>query len=121
MKLFVYGTLMQGFGLHPTLERIDANRRGRGRIDAEMYAAGIPHVIQGDGTVHGEVYDVNEENLGPIDAIESGYKRTETECQMENGDTVTVEYYQSRWSEDELTRTCEFVESGDFRDHVNQQ
>lgn len=71
--VFVYGTLKKGFSNH---ERF---LKGKEKIsDAvlhgyNMYSLGrFPGIVVGKGNVYGEVYEVNQETLRRLDALE-GY------------------------------------------------
>ncbi len=68
--VFVYGTLKRGQGNHHWLEGAvflgEASLTG-----AVLHDLGpFPMAIEGDGTVHGEVYGVNEAGLARLDRLE---------------------------------------------------
>ncbi|HHZ87972.1 MAG TPA: gamma-glutamylcyclotransferase [Chromatiaceae bacterium] len=71
--VFVYGTLLKGFGNHHLLE--DSEFVGDHETDPEysMYSNGsYPMVIRGSGVIYGEVYRVNDSTLVSLDTLE-GY------------------------------------------------
>lgn len=77
-KLFVYGTLKQGFSRHSVLD--GAAFLGEYDLDhATMYDLGaFPMVMasfNSDDMVRGELYEVDDEHLAVCDAIETGYDR----------------------------------------------
>ena len=88
-KLFVYGTLKQGFNNHKYLLS-EASFLGREYLEGNftMIEMGMfPGVIAGgEGTgVYGEVYAVTEKELEACDGLEghpSFYKRTEMESEF---------------------------------------
>jgi len=72
MKVFVYGTLKTGHGNNTVLKNIDAKFLGRDIVsNFTMYDLGVfPGAEAGTGTLHGEVYEVD--NLDELDMLE-GY------------------------------------------------
>lgn len=113
---------MRGHGLYTILDRMNASFQGCGVIQGEMYASGIPYVVEGDDDIHGEVYTLSKEQIRPIDAIEGGYERRETECvivdpsvdSLNEGDVIPVQYYHSLYHP---RNRDEYVASGRFSDH----
>lgn len=80
-RVFVYGTLKRGHHNHRLLEAGRARCLGAGRIAGTMHDLGaFPAVaLSGDGTVHGEVYEVSAETLRALDRLEGTpnfYQRT---------------------------------------------
>ncbi len=74
MKVFVYGTLRKGYNNNYLLR--DANFLGEAQVKATMYSMGyIPYVsLNNDtNTVHGEVYEINEDILRRLDQLEGYY------------------------------------------------
>jgi gamma-glutamylcyclotransferase (GGCT)/AIG2-like uncharacterized protein YtfP len=75
-RVFVYGTLMKGFPLHHRLR--NGMYLGQATLEGyEMYAVGgggYPAIVPGTGTVHGELYEVDEGTLYSLDLVEGeGY------------------------------------------------
>ncbi|MGV8122703.1 MAG: gamma-glutamylcyclotransferase family protein [Candidatus Xenobiia bacterium LiM19] len=76
-KVFVYGTLMQGFRNYSAFLEGKASFCGRGSLKGTLYhlPQGYPGLIEGGGTVHGEVYELSgTEARGELDWLE-GYNR----------------------------------------------
>lgn len=81
MKLFVYGTLKEGFRLHYVLKgskKLEGQRIINGFKLIPM--PGFPAaVLDPDSSISGEVYEVTDENvIKSLDRIESGYDKTKT-------------------------------------------
>ena len=85
-RLFVYGTLKGGFGLNPILGD-ERKFIGHGRlIGYWMFHLGrYPSIVKANDdmwAIHGEVYDITDENLKRVDQAEghpSFYQRTKVE------------------------------------------
>ena len=64
MKVFVYGTLMQGFGNHRVMERAKGKFVSKTYIrDKDIYFVSLgsfPAVVDGEGIVKGEIYEIPE-------------------------------------------------------------
>lgn len=64
MKVFVYGTLMKGFGNHRVMEAAKGKFVSRAYIrDKDIYFVSygsFPAVVDGDGIVFGEIYEISE-------------------------------------------------------------
>ncbi len=84
--LFVYGTLMRGFGLHNLLE-------GRAEFIDEavtvdkftFYASGIPFMVEKPTHhVYGELYRVEKGIFKILDEIEEGYQRKQIKVKTLN-------------------------------------
>ncbi len=114
--LFVYGTLMQGFGLHHLLSG-RARYVGRGRVRARLldlgaYPAAVPDA---DGAVSGEVYEVVEPALwATLDSAEGPqYHRDEVGVRMEDGRERVAFIY---WYRGPLGGVP--IPGGDYRAHA---
>lgn len=70
MKVFVYGTLKRGFRLNPVLS--NSFFVGETIVEGyDMFSLGaFPAIKSGEGSVHGEVYEVDERTLSVLDQIE---------------------------------------------------
>ncbi len=121
MKVFVYGTLLKGMSRAHSLA--SATFCGLGTIKASLYDLGAyPGIVEGDGTVYGELYDVDATTLKTLDDIEgyfqnnprlSLYLRTEVEVTLFNDATTETAYtylYNSRHLDNYV-----YIESGDYR------
>lgn len=97
--LFVYGTLMPGYGNNRLLE--GQEYVGEGFIEGELLAlGGIPGLIRVEGDdryVKGHVYNVDDTALERADRLEgyrkdnpasSMYRRVTTMCSMLDGEVV---------------------------------
>jgi gamma-glutamylcyclotransferase (GGCT)/AIG2-like uncharacterized protein YtfP len=72
-RLFAYGTLMRGYGLHRVLAR-GATFEGEGSVRGRLLDLGrYPGLIRGDGRVHGEMYRLDDAELLPVLDREEGY------------------------------------------------
>jgi len=75
IKVFVYGTLKQGYGNHRVMERAQGRFLGCDKIRdfACINAMSFPYAIKQDGaTIIGEVYELDEGGLYHLDMLE-GY------------------------------------------------
>ena len=97
-NLFTYGTLRKGHGNHRLVE--DAEFVGEATIEA--IRRGPIQVVPGDGTVHGEIYGVDNSTLRRIDHLEgydptannqAGYVRTTVKAKLEDGEVIEAEVY----------------------------
>jgi gamma-glutamylcyclotransferase (GGCT)/AIG2-like uncharacterized protein YtfP len=68
----VYGSLKKGFGNHRLLT--NAEYLGVDKIDGwDMYGlGGFPGIVAGEGSIHIEVYKVDDEEMARLDMLE-GY------------------------------------------------
>jgi len=115
--IFVYGTLMSGFGLH----RLLANRSehiGNGTVAARLldlnsYPAAVRDA---HGTVVGEVYRLGDRDLlRALDSAEGPqYHRQEVAVRMADGREVTTFIY---WYVGPLDRGVP-IPGGDYRAHA---
>lgn len=114
VKIFVYGTLRKGYGLH---SQCLTNSKFLG--DAEtvekyaMYVNAIPYVIKDDkvSTIKGEVYLVDPYTLEAIDRIEghpNWYRREKIKVKYNTGKTDKAWLYFSR------QRSGDLFEEGDY-------
>jgi gamma-glutamylaminecyclotransferase len=82
MKLFVYGTLKRGFPNHHVMEYAKGTFLKEITFPARMYSLiGFPAIyLDHESTVHGELFEVPEDNIGIIDRLEGSpgfYQRVE--------------------------------------------
>lgn len=71
MKLFVYGTLLKGLERESVLS--ESRYLGTVVIQARMYDLGsYPGIIDGEGQVIGEIYEIDQDTLNKLDEVE-GY------------------------------------------------
>jgi gamma-glutamylcyclotransferase (GGCT)/AIG2-like uncharacterized protein YtfP len=114
--LFVYGTLMRGFGLHTLLEgRADfvgeASTRAR-LVDLGRYPGAVRDSV---GAVHGEVYRIADSALlAALDSAEGPqYHRDQTQVSIVDRGDVTAFIY---WYVGALDRGVP-IPGGDYRTH----
>jgi len=90
-RVFVYGTLLSGFENHDmvlgheaTLVATTTTANAHYRMVDVGYFPGV--YLDGDSVVFGEVYDVDDETMGMLDALE-GFPRlySRAQVQLENG------------------------------------
>ncbi len=115
--VFVYGSLMRGYGNHGLLE--ESTYLGRASVEKlSLHSLGsFPAAIpsdRDDSVVHGEVYSVDDSTLARLDRLEGHptfYERQVVELQgLEKVATnVSMYVYQG-----EVSRHCP---SGDWRDY----
>ena len=71
--LFVYGTLMRGYGLHAALSG-RASLVGTATVRGRLLDLGhYPGLVAGAGRVHGEIYRLDDPELLPVLDREEGY------------------------------------------------
>ena len=97
-KVFVYGTLMKGFGNHVLLK--DARYLGTAQLKGYGLYCVTPHypgiVPQHGDLVKGEVYEVDNSMIKQLDTLEgegSLYSRIEKSCTMDTGRAESVYVY----------------------------
>jgi len=114
--LFVYGTLMRGFPLHPLLEG-RADSLGDGEVAGLLFDLGrYPAALRdGGGVVRGEVYRLKDPALWrALDSAEGNqYHRREVGVRMAGGRQVTACIY---WYVGPLDRAVP-IPGGDYRAH----
>ena len=94
--VFVYGTLMKNYRNHGYLET--STYIGDGSIEGyEIYDLGrYPGIIEGSGTVFGEVYQVTEETVEKLDYLEEEgdlYIKKPEMVKLDNGETLEAMVY----------------------------
>jgi gamma-glutamylaminecyclotransferase len=115
MNIFVYGTLMSGFGNNRLLSDSKFIGNATTKEKYTMRSRGIPFVNEHKETskIHGEVYKVNKSTLSSLDSLEGHprwYYRKEIDLDMEDGSEITAEIYFN----DE--KGCPIVKSGKYRE-----
>lgn len=101
MLVAVYGTLLKGLGNHSVISQNAKGKflnSGRTVDKMTMYAAGIPYVTKTQKTcpIKVEVYEVEANNISPVDRLEGHpnfYCREPVEIKMDDGKVVTAEIY----------------------------
>jgi gamma-glutamylaminecyclotransferase len=98
MNVFVYGTLMKGYGNHRLVENEtwlgDALLKDFGLYNVTQYYPGI--IKQRGSSVRGEVYDVSEKTLEKLDILEgegSLYLRIAVKVTLNTGKEVESYVY----------------------------
>lgn len=116
MKIFVYGTLKKNHGNHRYYLE-DAKFLGHAiTVDKyTMYSRGIPFVTKDPFVqIHGEVYEITEDQLRPIDSLEGHpqwYKRELISVQLETGEIIEAWIYLNNLSE-ENKKVYPIIENG---------
>jgi gamma-glutamylaminecyclotransferase len=97
MRLFVYGTLKRGYGLHRVIQ--DCRFLGEANTvkPHALLDAGFPVMTPletGANVVRGEVYEVTDRALiKRLDGIESAYDRKKILVRFDDGATMRVHAY----------------------------
>ena len=120
-RLFVYGTLMQGMRNHSYLEGATFVGPVETKPEYELVTNGsIPAARSGAGTVKGEVYEVSEELLTKLDAVEEVSSDLYDRQNVELADGSKAIIYlggERMFSSD----SWETVPGGDFRAYAEAQ
>ncbi|HEV8472915.1 MAG TPA: gamma-glutamylcyclotransferase family protein [Methylomirabilota bacterium] len=112
-RLFAYGTLMRGYGLHRVLARratFEGEATARGRLlDLGRY----PGLVAGEGRVKGELYRLDDPELLPVLDREEGYNfvRSITIVTLARGRRVRAWVYRYRGPRERAVP----VPRGDYR------
>jgi gamma-glutamylaminecyclotransferase len=99
MKIFVYGSLKKNFGNNRFL--INSNFISNAYIEGKykmINLGSFPGVLKSNNIkkIFGEVYEVNNNVLSNIDALEGNptfYKRIDENAVLENNEIVKVQFY----------------------------
>lgn len=120
MKLFVYGTLLRGLERESVLS--SSRFLGTVVVQANLYDIGsYPGIIDGEGQVIGEVYEIDQATLQRLDDIEgynrknpegSEYVRKEVKILTTEVDEPVVAYFYNRG-----VKESNRIVSGDYRKH----
>ena len=114
-KIFVYGTLRKGECRNYLLEdyRFLGYAKAKGFLFYNIGA--YPGMVEGDGEVVGEVYEIHESLLEKLDLVEGVpdlYRRELIEVSLENGQTISAyAYIYNRKIDNKL-----LIPSGDWKD-----
>lgn len=111
--IFVYGTLMRGYALHPLLAR-GATYVGSGEIRGRLLDLGrYPGLVAGDGRVRGEAYRLDDPELLRTLDHEEGYnfQRRTALVTLADGRCARVWVYQYRGPQGRAVP----IPDGDFR------
>ena len=114
MKLFVYGTLKKGFRLHYYLGDAKfikkTELKGYDMYKVNCMGLTFPYIVQGNGTVKGELYEVSEKVFKRIEKME---KQGGLKKQKLNGIYFFVLNEKYRKQVEEVTRGK--IESGEWK------
>ena len=111
--IFVYGTLMKGYALHPVLVR-GARFVEKGKVRGRLVDLGrYPGLVTGVGQVKGEVYRIEDPELLPVLDREEGYnfQRSRVFATLASGRHVQVWLYRYRGPRDRAVS----IPDGDYR------
>lgn len=118
-KIFVYGTLLSGFGNHKRLLENKSTYLGTAEIKGKMFSmGGFPGVTEGEDDIHGEVYEVNDEVLKSLDRLEGHpnfYKRTQVEL-TSDWEGYEVEVYICQ----HIPKGAPYISHGSWRKYVEE-
>lgn len=101
-RLFVYGTLMPGFGNHANIEHLVRSSRAATAEGVLIDLGAFPALIPGDGLVKGVLLELAEEVLTITDCIEGYdadggrnlYLRKKTLVKLADGEEVAAWVYE---------------------------
>ncbi|MGB9622104.1 MAG: gamma-glutamylcyclotransferase family protein [Brevinematia bacterium] len=126
-KIFVFGTLRKGQPRNYLLEK--EKFLGYGFIEGfELYYIKnlFPGIVQGEGKVFGEVYEVSEDKLYQLDEVENVFKVKDVDVGLSKRARVKVKLNNS----EEIDAWCYIfiqdlensikIESGDWLNFINQ-
>ena len=118
MKLFVYGTLLKGLERASILS--ESRYLGTVVIQARMYDLGsYPGIIDGEGQVIGEIYEIDQVTLNKLDKVEgyipdepkgSRHVRKEVKIVSTEVDDTVIAYFYNQQVEESGR-----ILSGDYR------
>ena len=116
-EVFVYGTLRKECVNHYVMKEAKGRYIGKGVVNGyEMYTnGGFPMVIRGEGTVVGELYEV--QNLYRLDALEGYphlYIRETTEVELESGEKVKALIYTQSHNAESVRKNRIRIPEGDW-------
>lgn len=137
--VFVYGTLLSGMPNHRLLEKsklVSSNARTYGKMLSLGGFPGAYHVGYVDGTIHGEVYEVDDDTLARLDQLEgyrpntprnhNMYERIKVSVQMstsgEKGDLYTQHdvYMYEYVVTNDRAKTLPDIEHGSWRRYIKK-
>ena len=118
-KIFVYGTLMTGFGNNRLLRSSKLLRTATTRPEFTMlHLGGFPGIVRGGDTViHGEVWEVDQSTLHDLDRLESHpnfYRRED--ITLSDVEDAQVYVLPQHW----LSQGNRIILSGDWRNHYGR-
>lgn len=106
-KVAVYGSLKEGFGNHRLLTT--SEKVGEDWVDGwTMYSlGGFPAIVEGDGSIKVEIYEVDDETFSRLDRLE-GYPSFYDRKKVETSEGAAWIYYHH------TPPAREIVESGEW-------
>ena len=125
-KVFVYGSLLAGFGNHGLLKEAtflgeDETPEGFGIVSL----GGFPGALHVDGNkkVIGEVYEVNEDNFKRLDRLE-GYNSERPTNGFYNRELINTKFgeaYIYTINGEYRSKTNPIIDSGSWREYVDNK
>jgi gamma-glutamylcyclotransferase (GGCT)/AIG2-like uncharacterized protein YtfP len=121
--VFVYGTLMSGFGNNKLLKDSRLVEVGTTEEEFTLVANSIPYLLDEEGKsyVSGEIYEVDESTLKSIDQLEGSpnwYARKIISVVTELGDKIQAWAYFMPKSK---VSNAKVVESGSYREYMEAE
>lgn len=117
--IFVYGTLRKGFGNYKYFLEGKSKFIEEDTINGKMHSWGsFPAVFPGDDTIHGEIYEVDDEVLSSLDRLEGHpnfYCRTP--IKTSSGKDVEVYLCQRTATYDDFP----YIPGGDWKHYVKNK
>ncbi|MGE6631226.1 gamma-glutamylcyclotransferase [Bacillus sp. NPDC077027] len=115
--LFVYGTLLKHEVYHHDYLSTELLKAKEAWIDGQLYDTGEGYpvcVLEGDGTVYGEIYEVSSETLNKIDKLEEGYEKQEVTVKTDQGSIKAFVY--TMFAKD--VEHFSLIKSGNWKEHL---
>lgn len=133
-KIFVYGSLMEGFFNYKKYLEGNILSKEKGIIKGKLYdmpLKGYPAVIKGTDVVHGELYALKDfnKNLEALDKMENyfgegnhnnEYNRIVVSVTLESGEKEDAYmYFYNLKDSNDFENNAIYVSNGDWREHKN--
>ena len=116
--LFVYGTLMSGYGNNRLLKESYLIGKAETIGEYSLYASGIPYVYPDNkiSKIKGELWEVTPQQLPRIDQLESHPNWYQRQIVKVKCDDKIYDAWLYFMPDSSVTR-CELITSGDYRDY----
>lgn len=132
-RVFVYGSLRQGFWNFQNLLKGKVNSIVSAEIKGNLYhlPEGYPAAIEGDGNVKGEVLElVDDDLLARLDSLEGYrgvgqnnlYERKKVNTRLKDGEEISCwVYFYSRGNLQHLKKKGVLITDGDWKKFIKEE